>query len=67
MSAAQPIAVTRREAARMLSVSVDTITRAKQEGKLHPRTPNLRKDGTPTKELYDVNELREWFQTMEPA
>jgi hypothetical protein len=61
------IAVTRREAAEMLGVSVDRITEAKEANELHPKASKIRTDGSPSKELYSVAELQSWFDGLEDA
>lgn len=62
-----PISVSRQVAAQMLGVSVDTIDEAKVSGKLHPKALSIRKDGSVSKELYDVRELRAFFDGLEDA
>ncbi|WP_183092931.1 helix-turn-helix domain-containing protein [Nocardioides stalactiti] len=67
VSALPRIAVTRKEAAQMLGVSIDVVKRARDEGRLHPKAVSHRSDGQVTKELYSVAELEQWFSELEDA
>lgn len=60
-------AVSAREAARMYGVSVDTIRDAKRAGALRAKAVSFRSDGQPTKELYRLEDLEAWFESLSDA
>jgi hypothetical protein len=61
------IALSRRDAAIALGVSVDAIDVAVEKGQITPKTPNFRADGSPTKRLYAWADLQRVFDQMEDA
>ena len=69
-SAAIPrIALNRRDAATALGVSIDTLKQAQAAGKLKAKNTHIdprtgRANGTT---LYDVDELRRWFNSLDDA
>lgn len=67
MSALPRVAFTRKEAAEMCGVSVDTIARAKNAGEL--KAKRLTKDETLKggKELYTKKALEDWLEGLADA
>lgn len=65
----QPIAVTRRQAAAMVGLSIDVIKDAQHRGELKAKV--TRKDEVTGRStgttLYDVAELRRWFEGLPDA
>lgn len=61
------LAYTRKEAAEICGVSVDTIARAKNAGDLHAKRLTKDEDRKGGKELYTEAALRDWLEGLPDA
>lgn len=67
MSAPLRLAYTRREAAEMCGVSVDTIRRAKAKGDLKAKRLTSDESRAGGKELYRLEDLQAWLEGLADA
>ena len=67
MSAATRLAYTRKEAAELCGVSVDTIAKAKNSGALKAKRLTDDEDRKGGKELYTLKALQDWLEGLPAA